>query len=108
MIEVRVVDEAVVAVLECGLGVIDILSPTKVVGATNRMARQCLDQDLGRPRSRGSVSVNYTRMHAYAFAVRRRRRAPPTHHRRYILSRAARTSYSAPGQRFMIPAFQSC
>ena len=28
MIEVRVVDEAVVAVLECGLGVIDILSPT--------------------------------------------------------------------------------
>ena len=28
MIEVRVVDEAVVAVLGCGLGVIDILSPT--------------------------------------------------------------------------------
>jgi hypothetical protein len=36
----------------------------KGVPCENRLGRQCLDQDLEWPRSRGSVSVNYTRINA--------------------------------------------
>jgi hypothetical protein len=58
------------------------------------MARQWLDKLRQRPPSRGSVSVNYTRMHAYKFAVRawphvgaarRAARLPPAvHHGRMV------------------------
>jgi hypothetical protein len=37
------------------------------------LARQCLDQNVERPRSGESVSLNHTRMHAYKFAVARPR-----------------------------------
>jgi hypothetical protein len=33
------------------------------------LARQCLDQNVERPRSGESVSLNHTRMHAYKFAA---------------------------------------
>jgi hypothetical protein len=57
----------------------------KGVPCENRLGRQCLDQDLEWPRSRGSVSVNYTRINACRLtrggraAVPAPRRVPAVH-----------------------------